>query len=206
MRSERSTEELAEELLGRPLCDLDEDEQRVLERVSSGELVSMDADEKARIDVSFGDRLADRVAEVGGSWGFIVGFGLVLAAWMLLNGPLRGMFGAWDEYPFIFLNLMLSTLAALQAPIIMMSQNRASRKDRVTARHDYEVNLRTQLEILRLHRKIDRIFNKLGQMQGSVKEVALTTEAAVELAMEMTPPNGQGDPAGAEASGSDGSG
>ena len=199
MKAERSTEELAEELLGRPLCDLDEEEQRVLERVSSGELIAMDADEEARINVAFGDRLADRVAQIGGSWAFIVGFAVVLAAWMLLNGPLRDMFGAWDEYPFIFLNLMLSTLAALQAPIIMMSQNRASRKDRVTARHDYEVNLRTQLEILRLHRKIDRIFNKLGQMQGSVEEVALTTEAAVELAMEMTPPNGEGDLAGGEA-------
>ena len=195
MKAERSPEELAEELLGRPLCDLDDEEQRVLERISSGELVSMDADEEARIHVSFGDALADRVAAVGGSWGFIIAFGLVLAGWMLLNGPLRAVLGAWDEYPFIFLNLMLSTLAALQAPIIMMSQNRASRKDRVTARHDYEVNLRTQLEILRLHRKIDRIFNKLGQMQGSVVEAALVTEAAVAQALEaeavqLHPPRG----------------
>lgn len=72
-----------------------------------------------------------------------------------------------DGYPFIFLNLMLSTLAALQAPIIMMSQNRLAKKDRVTARHDYEVNLRTTIELLRLHRKIDRIFNKLGQLDGT---------------------------------------
>ena len=92
--------------------------------------------------------------------------------------------GAWDAYPFIFLNLVLSTLAALQAPVIMMSQNRPSRKDRVTARHDYEVNLRTQLEIIRLHRKFDKMFNKLGQMQGSIEGAALTTEAVVEQALE----------------------
>ena len=184
MKTDRSAEQLAEDLLGRPFRDLDEEEQGVLQRVASGELVSMDADEKARVHVSHGDALADRVAAIGGSWGFIVFFAVVLAGWMALNGPLRGVFGAWDAYPFIFLNLVLSTLAALQAPIIMMSQNRASRKDRVTARHDYEVNLRTQLEIILLHRKIDRVFNKLGQMQGSVVQAALTTEAAVDHALE----------------------
>ena len=184
MKTDRSAEQLAEDLLGRPFRDLDEEEQGVLQRVASGELVSMDADEKVRVHVSHGDSLADRVAAIGGSWGFIVFFAVVLAGWMALNGPLRGVFGAWDAYPFIFLNLVLSTLAALQAPIIMMSQNRASRKDRVTARHDYEVNLRTQLEIILLHRKIDRVFNKLGQMQGSVVQAALTTEAAVDHALE----------------------
>ena len=184
MKADRSAEQLAEDLLGRLFGDLDAEEQGVLGRVASGELVSMDADEKARVHVSYGDSLADRVAAIGGSWGFIVFFAAVLAGWMLLNGPLHGGFGAWDAYPFIFLNLVLSTLAALQAPIIMMSQNRASRKDRVTARHDYEVNLRTQREIIRLHRKIDRVFNKLGQMQGSVVQAARTTEAAVEHALE----------------------
>ncbi len=187
MKPERNAAELAEELLGRPLCDLDEEEQRVLQRIATGELITMDADEEARIHITFGDRLADKVAAVGGSWGFIIAFGLVLGTWMLLNGPFRTVFGAWDAYPFIFLNLVLSTLAALQAPIIMMSQNRSSRKDRVTARHDYEVNLRTQLEIIRLHRKLDKVFNKLGQMQGSIEGAALTTEAVVEQALEADP-------------------
>ena len=112
--------------------------------------------EAAQLNSSFGDRLADRVARVGGSWSFIIAFGLVLATWMLLNSRVLQAMGMppFDAYPFIFLNLLLSTLAAVQAPVIMMSQNRQSAKDRVSAQHDYEVNLRTQLEILRL--SVDR--------------------------------------------------
>lgn len=169
MKLDTSPEALAEEILGRTLDELDEDEQAVLHRVSTGEIVGPDADEKAAIEVSFGDRMADRVAAVGGSWTFIGGFSLVLLGWMLINSRMMEQLGLtpFDGYPFIFLNLMLSTLAALQAPIIMMSQNRLAKKDRVTARHDYEVNLRTTIELLRLHRKIDRIFNKLGQLDGN---------------------------------------
>jgi uncharacterized membrane protein len=108
---------------------------------------------------------------------------------MLINGPLSRMTGiVWDAYPYIFLNLMLSTLAALQAPIIMMSQNRKAKKDRIYNRHDYEVNLRTTVELLRLHRKIDKIFNKMGQFQQEVVEVARTAEEAVEKAIEIEPP------------------
>lgn len=108
---------------------------------------------------TLGDRLADRVAAVGGSWGFITAFAVILFSWMLVNSRAVEALGfaPFDKYPFIFLNLMLSTLAAVQAPIILMSQNRQAAKDRITARHDYEVNLRTQLEILRLSRKIDRM-------------------------------------------------
>ena len=182
-----SPEALAEELLGRPYDELEEDEQRALCRVASTE-IELDPDELDVVKVKFGDRAADAVARVGGSWGFIIVFSIILAAWMLINGPLARTFGVmWDEYPFIFLNLMLSTVAALQAPIIMMSQNRQSKKDRISNRHDYEVNLRTTVELLRLHRKIDRIFNKLGQMQGTVEEVAATAEAVVEQALEADP-------------------
>jgi uncharacterized membrane protein len=129
------------------------------------------------------------VARVGGSWGFIIVFTVILLSWMLINGPLSRTTGVvWDEYPYIFLNLMLSTLAALQAPIIMMSQNRKAKKDRIYNRHDYEVNLRTTVELLRLHRKIDKIFNKMGQFQQEVVEVARTAEEAVEKAIEIEPP------------------
>ena len=151
-------EELARELLGRDLADLDEEEQRVIERVASGSYIGVDAHEASQINASFGERLADRVAAVGGSWGFIIVFAVVLFGWMLLNSeilPELGI-GTIDPFPYILLNLMLSTLAAVQAPVILMSQNRQSAKDRVAARHDYEVNLRTQLEILRLSRRIDR--------------------------------------------------
>ena len=104
--------------------------------------------------LTVGERLADRVASVGGSWGFIVGFGAFLAGWAILNLVLLGA-RAFDPFPFIFLNLMLSMLAALQAPIIMMSQNRQAAKDRLEARLDYETNLRAEAQIEGLHEKIE---------------------------------------------------
>ena len=107
---------------------------------------------------SFGEHLSDKVAAIGGSWKFIMVFVAVLLGWMLLNTEIvRKLSRAFDPYPFIFLNRMLSTVAAIQAPIIMMSQNRQSAKDRIAAAHDYEVNLRAELEILRLYAKIDAL-------------------------------------------------
>jgi uncharacterized membrane protein len=109
---------------------------------------------------SFGERLADRVAAVGGSWGFIIAFGVILVVWMGWNAVTKGHLLAFDPYPFIFLNLMLSMLAAIQAPVIMMSQNRAAVRDRQAAEHDYVVNLRAELEIMHLHDKIDAMREK----------------------------------------------
>ena len=179
MKLDTSPEALAEELLGRPLEDLDEEEQRALCRVASTD-IELDPDEEEFRNTTFGDRLADRVAAIGGSWGFIIFFAIVLLAWMLMNGPFGKIDGfVWDQYPYVFLNLVLSSLAAFQAPIIMMSQNRQAKKDRISNRHDYEVNLRTTVEILRLHRKIDRLFNKMGQLHGEVQEVSEKAEAVV---------------------------
>jgi len=155
---------LARELLGRELGDLQADEQRVIRHVAAGTLTGMDADELAQAHSSVGDRLADHVAAVGGSWGFISGFAVVLVLWVLINSSALDAIGLppFDRYPYIFLNLLLSMLAAIQAPIIMMSQNRQAKKDRVAARHDYEVNLRTQLEILRLSHKVDQMAREFG--------------------------------------------
>jgi uncharacterized membrane protein len=145
-------------LLGKSDNVLEREERRVLESIVAGSLVARDAGDVAEEHATFGDRLADRVAAIGGSWAFIIAFGLVLMAWMLLNSEVLARFGiAFDPYPFIFLNLMLSTLAAIQAPVIMMSQNRQAAKDRLAARLDYETNLRAEIDILRLHRKLDRI-------------------------------------------------
>ena len=108
-------------------------------------------------DRSFWDRLADKVAAIGGSWAFIGGFSLCLALWIGLNLGLKPFHLSFDPYPFIFLNLILSTVAALQAPVIMMSQNRQATKDRLNAEHDYVVNLRAELEIMRLHDKLDAL-------------------------------------------------
>jgi uncharacterized membrane protein len=157
---------LARELLGRDFDDLASDEQRVLRHVAAGTYTGLDADELAQSRETWKERLADRVAAVGGSWSFIVGFGVVLVVWTALNGGLLEALGLgpFDAYPFIFLNLILSMLAAVQAPIILMSQNRQAMKDRITARHDYEVNLRTQLEILRLARRVEALSEDVRNM------------------------------------------
>jgi len=162
-RTPQTAEELCEDLLGRKLDQVDAEERRVLERIAAGQIEDLDAQEAAAIHATFGQRMADKVAAVGGSWGFITAFTVVLLSWMLVNSRILEDLGlpAFDGYPFIFLNLMLSMLAAIQAPVIMMSQNRQSQKDRIAARHDYEVNLRTQLEIIRLQRRFDRLLNAL---------------------------------------------
>ena len=101
----------------------------------------------------------------GGSWGFIIAFAVVLFGWMLINSKALGFLGIhFDLFPFIFLNLMLSTLAAIQAPIIMMSQNRQAVIDRRAASHDYEVNLRAELEIIRLHEKMNKMQHDLARL------------------------------------------
>ena len=106
--------------------------------------------------LTFGDRLADRVADVGGSWGFIIVFVLLMATWMGINSFVLKR-EAFDPYPYILLNLALSCLAALQAPVIMMSQNRQAEADRAQAQNDYEVNIRSELEIMQLHEKMNAI-------------------------------------------------
>jgi uncharacterized membrane protein len=164
-KAPKTAEELCVELLGRRIDQVDAEERRVLERIASGQVEDLDAQEEAALHATFGQRTADRVAAIGGSWGFIIAFVLVLVSWMLINSRILEAFGlhAFDAYPYIFLNLMLSMLAAIQAPVIMMSQNRSSQKDRIAARHDYEVNLRTQLEIIRLQRRFDRLLEALGR-------------------------------------------
>ncbi|MGW8190127.1 DUF1003 domain-containing protein [Sphingomonas hankookensis] len=111
--------------------------------------------------MTLGERLADRVAAIGGSWGFITAFCLFLVGWSVLNTIILGT-GAFVPFPFIFLNLMLSMLAALQAPIIMMSQNRQAAKDRLEARMDYETNLRAEAQINRLLEEVAAIRAELS--------------------------------------------
>lgn len=110
-------------------------------------------------DRSFGQRLADRVAAFGGSWSFIILFGAILTAWIGLNSWILVALHrpTFDPFPYIFLNLVLSMIAALQAPVIMMSQNRQSEVDRRRAENDYEINLKAELEIIQLHEKLDEL-------------------------------------------------
>ncbi|MEO8618438.1 MAG: DUF1003 domain-containing protein [Sphingomicrobium sp.] len=165
--------ELAQRLLAEDLDALGEEERRVLANIAAGRPTSRDAGLLAAENATVGERLADRVAAVGGSWGFIIAFGIVLFGWMILNTGILRHFGlTFDPYPFIFLNLMLSTLAAIQAPVIMMSQNRQAVKDRLAAKLDYETNLRAELDILRLHEKLDQqVIARLESLEANVAQV-----------------------------------
>jgi CRP/FNR family transcriptional regulator, cyclic AMP receptor protein len=116
--------------------------------------------------LTFGDRLADSVARFGGSWSFIISFGTVLVAWVAVNVVLATR--AWDPYPFILLNLFLSMLAAVQAPIIMMSQNRQDAKDRVRSELDFAVNRKAEAEIIQLAATLHRIEDRLGDLEDAV--------------------------------------
>lgn len=147
---------LAQSLLEHGRHDLSVIERELLERLARRPPLSRDPQAEYEQGLTLGQRLADRIARFGGSWGFIILFALVLAAWVVLN-TLVLLRHPFDPYPFIFLNLILSMLAAVQAPVIMMSQNRQAEKDRVTAAHDYEVNLKAELEIMSLHDKLDRM-------------------------------------------------
>ncbi|MGW8190344.1 DUF1003 domain-containing protein [Sphingomonas hankookensis] len=157
-----------------------EEEAHVLSAIERGTPVSRDAADESDARATFGDRLADRVAAVGGSWGFIIAFSAVLLGWMLLNSDVLSHFGlAFDPYPYIFLNLMLSTLAAIQAPVIMMSQNRQSEKDRLAARLDYETNLRAEIDILALHAKLDTdVIDRLAALEAKIDALARTAPTA----------------------------
>jgi uncharacterized membrane protein len=165
MTNGSSVDELAVQLLGKTADSLSRAERRVLESIHRREITSRDLGVPHGEDATFGQQLADHVAAVGGSWGFIIGFAVVLFGWMLINSRLFESLGVnFDPYPFIFLNLMLSMLAAIQAPIIMMSQNRQGQKDRQAAAHDYEVNLRAELEIIRLHEKINLLQRDVARL------------------------------------------
>ena len=112
--------------------------------------------------LTFGQRIADKVASFGGSWTFIIIFGVVLAVWVILNSSAL-LSNHFDPYPYILLNLFLSMIAAIQAPVIMMSQNRQAAKDRLKSDLDYEVNLKAELEVAHLHRKVDHIYERLEE-------------------------------------------
>ena len=148
-------------------------EREILEGIVAGKARSGRADAYSMEHATRGERLADRVAAVGGSWGFIIAFGVVLFGWMIINSAIPHQLGLrFDPYPFIFLNLLLSMLAAIQAPIIMMSQNRQATKDRLAARLDFETNLRAELDIERLHYKIDAVLaQRIDALGAEVDEL-----------------------------------
>ncbi len=180
MATSSPLDDLSQRLLGKRPGELDDAQRRVLAGIEAGTTVSRDAANLADERATVGERLSDRVAAVGGSWGFIIAFTAVLLGWMLLNSGILTYFGrAFDPYPYIFLNLLLSTVAAIQAPIIMMSQNRQSAKDRLAASLDYETNLRAELDILRVHHKIDHlVLARLDAIEAKIDALAKTGPGA----------------------------
>jgi uncharacterized membrane protein len=119
-------------------------------------------------EANFGERLADEVARFGGSWNFIILFGFVLVIYSVINIMLKGR--AWDPYPFILLNLFLSMLASIQAPVIMMSQNRQDTKDRLRSELDFDVNRRAEAEIQALSHKLNLLMDKVGDVEDQLRE------------------------------------
>ena len=156
------------EVLQDEIGELSALDHEVIESLQQHEILSSDIIKQFETKLTFGERLSDRIASFGGSWRFIILFGTVLFGWIILNAIFlldRG----FDPYPFILLNLILSCLAAIQAPIIMMSQNRSEARDRLRAENDYKVNLKAELEIRHLHEKIDHLlrkqYNRLFEIQ-----------------------------------------
>ncbi|MFT7651820.1 MAG: putative membrane protein [Limisphaerales bacterium] len=149
---------LARALLGQSFDDLTSREQHVIESVASGEPIAENTNQIFRDQTTSWQRLADSLAQVVGSWPFICVFFIFLIAWMGLNSLiLTQSQSEFDAYPYILLNLVLSTLASIQAPIIMMSQNRQVEKDRISSSNAFEVNLKIELAIQHLHGKVDKL-------------------------------------------------
>ncbi len=152
---------VSEELIGKSYETMDEHAQKVARHITERTHISKNIAHELDDTKSFGQSAADAVARFGGSWAFIMAFTVVLASWVVLNSYILVNYGkAFDPYPYILLNLFLSMLASIQAPIILMSQNRQAEKDRINAEHDYEVNLKAELEIMLLHEKIDALRKK----------------------------------------------
>ncbi len=172
----KAFDDAAQILFGKPADQLDETEREVLLHSREGRILSEDRNIAYQSKQSVGERVADAIARIGGSWGFIIGFVVFLVLWTIANTLLLAK-DAFDPYPFIFLNLVLSMIAALQAPIIMMSQNRQAERDRRDAAHDYEVNLKAEIEIMALHEKLDELRQR---------EIALLREEVANLSRLVT--------------------
>ncbi len=147
------------EILESPEIKLTGFERHVLQSIRKKNIVTRDTESEFSDTRTFGERVSDHVALIGGSWTFVIIFFCILVAWIVLNSVLLVRSGkeAFDPYPYILLNLFLSMTTAIQAPIIMMSQNRQAEKDRLQATNDYEVNLKAEVEIQRLHEKLDAL-------------------------------------------------
>jgi uncharacterized membrane protein len=160
-----------EELLRQERGELKQIDKEVVRSLAEGAMISTNVEENYDEARTIGERLSDRLATFGGSWTFLIVFGLVLAVWITINATQAGR--AFDPYPYILLNLILSCLAAIQAPIIMMSQRRQEAKDRLRSLNDYRVNLKAELEIRNLHEKIDHLTTRQWERLAEIQELQI---------------------------------
>ncbi len=160
-----------EELLREEHGEFTELDRQVTESIANQDTIAENVEEEFASDRTFGERAADILARFGGSWAFLISFSIFLAIWMSINvvaGP-----KAFDAYPFILLNLVLSTIAAIQAPVIMMSQRRQEEKDRMRSISEYKVNLKAELEIRHLHEKMDHLITRQWQRLAEIQRIQL---------------------------------
>ena len=171
------------------LKNLNPHQQHVLSHIKDKQHISRNINTDFDASLTFGQRIADKVASFGGSWTFILSFLFILILWIVLNSFILLRSGnAFDPYPYILLNLVLSMIASLQAPVIMMSQNRQAAKDRLDASHDYEVNLKAEWEIMALHEKMDALREQQWQ------ELVAMQQEQIRLLTTLLQQSGQQPP------------
>lgn len=158
MEKKKTKKEIVKMLLNQNLET--EDEEELIDLLIDNS-IAVDVDKQDKDNEKFGDRVADKITEFAGSWGFILGFTTFLILWIVLN---LTIFKNLDPYPFILLNLLLSCIAALQAPIIMMSQNRAAKKDSMRSKNDYKTDLKSELILEELHDKMEKIISNQNKI------------------------------------------
>ncbi len=183
----KNLDDLSKKLFGMPYSSLDNHRQKVTRHVTERKHISKNTVHESDADKTMGQRAADAVASFGGSWVFIGIFACILLIWVALNSYILVNYNkTFDPYPYILLNLFLSMLASVQAPIILMSQNRQSQIDRRNAEHDYEVNLKVELDIMLLHEKVDLLRKT---QRGELMEIQ---REQLKLLSDLVAKNGPG--------------
>jgi uncharacterized membrane protein len=171
--------EYVKSLLESERGELSSIETKVLESLRQHELLSMNVGLESEDTWTFGERLSDKLADFTGSWTFLIIFGVFMAIWIIMNSLVL-FWRPVDPYPYILLNLLLSCLAAIQAPVIMMSQNRQETRDRLRAQHDYQVNLKAELEIRHLNEKLDHMLSHQWERLVQIQQVQMQMLAQIE--------------------------
>ena len=180
-----------EELLQKEHGEFTELDRQVVESIARQDTIAENSEDEFEEHRTLGEKLSDQLASFGGSWSFLISFGALLLIWMGFN-IIQGETAAFDPYPFILLNLLLSCIAAIQAPIIMMSQKRQEAKDRLRSLNDYRVNLKAELEIQHLHEKMDYLISKQWQRLAEIQHMQL--EIMQEERMRARPPKPRSAP------------